>query len=165
MAVGLFGETGIVQHQADPAQKVHAGELARFTDLLHARIGGIVGFGQRHILSPHLLASGSNPLAERHGRDAVLDGVDVPDLFLRIVGESDACQHPGKVGLGLHDVGPDEPVGQLAAPVRADQQPPNGAGRIELAADHVPPARVVIVKLDTPIMILDFGDDDDRGFL
>ena len=76
VTVRLLGETGVVQHETDPAQEVHALEFPRLPDRFHAGIGGIVAFGDRHVLGFHVLPAGGNPLAERHDGDMVLNRVD-----------------------------------------------------------------------------------------
>ncbi|MCY1418563.1 hypothetical protein D9M71_341240 [compost metagenome] len=165
VTVALFGEGRVIEDHADPAQKLAAFQAARFTDGFHARITRIVGFARHDIFRPDFFLAGRNPLAERHERDAVHQGVDGLEFLRRVVGQRHAQDGGAEIRCRLDDFLADELGGNLAAPVRPDQQAADRAGGVELAADHVPPARVVVRHLDAPVAFFHRGHGDDDRFL
>ncbi|MCY1527382.1 hypothetical protein D9M68_624470 [compost metagenome] len=165
VAVGLFGEARVVEDQADPLQEFRAAQAAGFDDLLHARIGRVVGFAGHHVFRLDVLLAGGEPLAQGHHRDVVHDLVDRLQLLRRVVGQRDARHRGGKVGRRLDDFRADEVVGNLAAPVRPDEQPAYRPRGVELAADHVPPARIVIHHLDAPVALVGCRHGDHHRLL
>ncbi|MCY1419039.1 hypothetical protein D9M71_346140 [compost metagenome] len=162
VAVTLLGKARVIEDQADPAQELAALQAARFTDEFHARIARIIGFAGNDVLGTDFFLACRDPLAERHEGDAVHQGVDRLQFFRRVIGQRNAQDGGTEVRGGLDDFLADELGGQLAAPVRPDQQATHRPRRIELAADHVPPARVVVHHLDAPVAVFHcrYGDDD-----
>ena len=61
VTIRLLGEAGVVQQETDPAQELHPFEFPRLLDRFHAGIGGVVAFGERHVLGLHLLPAGGFP--------------------------------------------------------------------------------------------------------
>ncbi|MCY1361112.1 hypothetical protein D9M69_477680 [compost metagenome] len=162
MAVTLLGEARVIEDQADPAQELAALQAARFTDELHARIARIIGFAGYDVLGTDFFLACRDPLAERHEGDAVHKGVDRLQLLRRVIGQRNPQNGGTEVRGGLDDFLADELGGQFAAPVRSDQQATYRPRGVELAADHVPPARVVVHHLDAPVAVFHCrnGDDD-----
>src|SRR4029077_10003284 len=60
------------------------------------------------------------------------------------------------------DLGAHEILWNFSAPVGPNQQPPHRTWRVELAPDEMPPAGIIVGKLDAPVPVFNFLDRDDH---